>query len=126
MEPIRELTKSELQIMNVIWNKKKTTIYDILEEFQHPKMAYSTASTFVRILVNKGYVAFEPNGKSYLYYPLISRETYMERFMADVQDSFFKGSFKSMLSFFAKKENLTQSQYDTILSILNENKKKKD
>jgi BlaI family transcriptional regulator, penicillinase repressor len=123
MEPIRELTKSELQIMNVIWDKKKATVYEILEAFQQTKMAYSTASTFVRILVNKGYVGFEPNGKSYLYFPKISRETYMERFMADVKDSFFKGSFKSMLSFFAKKEHLTQSQYDEILSILNNNKK---
>lgn len=126
MEPIRELTKSELQIMNVIWDKKKATVYEILEEFQNPKMAYSTASTFVRILVNKGYVGFEPNGKSYLYFPLIGRETYMDSFMAGVKDSFFKGSFKSMISFFAKKENLTQSQYDNILSILNENKKKTD
>lgn len=126
MEPIRELTKSELQIMNVIWDKKKTTIHEILEHFQHPKMAYSTASTFVRILINKGYVGFEPNGKSYLYFPIISREAYMERYMADVKDSFFKGSFKSMLSFFAKKEHLTQSQYDEILSILNENNKKKE
>lgn len=126
MEPIRELTKSELQIMNAIWDKQKTTIYEILEEFQNPKMAYSTASTFVRILVSKGYVGFEPNGKSYLYFPLISRETYMDGFMAGVKDSFFKGSFKSMISFFAQKENLTQSQYDNILSILNENKKKSD
>lgn len=123
MEPIRELTKSELQIMNVIWDKRKSSIYEILEQFQQPKMAYSTASTFVRILVNKGYVGYEPNGKSYLYFPVISRETYMERFMADVKDSFFKGSFKSMLSFFAKKEHLTQSQYDEILSILNKNNK---
>jgi BlaI family transcriptional regulator, penicillinase repressor len=126
MEPIRELTKSELQIMNVIWDKKKTSVYEILEEFQNPKMAYSTASTFVRILVSKGYVGFEPNGKSYLYFPLISRETYMDSFMAGVKDSFFKGSFKSMISFFAKKENLTQSQFDSILTILNENKKKTD
>lgn len=124
MEPIRELTKSELQIMNVIWDKNKSSIYEIIEQFQQPKMAYSTASTFVRILVNKGYVGFEPNGKSYLYFPIINRETYMERFMADVKDSFFKGSFKSMLSFFAKKEHLTQSQYDEILSILNKNNKK--
>jgi BlaI family transcriptional regulator, penicillinase repressor len=124
MEPIRELTKSELQIMNVIWDKKKATVYDIVDAFKSQQMAYSTASTFVRILLNKGYVDYEPNGKSYLYFPLIPRETYMDAFMTGVKDNFFKGSFKSMMSFFAKKEPLTQDQYDDILKMLNDRKSK--
>jgi BlaI family transcriptional regulator, penicillinase repressor len=124
MATIRELTKAELQIMNVLWDKQKATVYEILEVLQGQKMAYSTASTFVRILVNKGFLGFEVNGKSYLYYPVISRETYMDSFMSNVKNNFFSGSFQSMISFFAKKENISQKQYESILSILNENKKK--
>jgi len=110
--------------MNVLWDKQKATVYEILEVLQGQKMAYSTASTFVRILVNKGFLGFEVNGKSYLYYPVISRETYMDSFMSNVKNNFFSGSFQSMISFFAKKENISQKQYESILSILNENKKK--
>lgn len=54
VEKMQELTKAELEIMQLIWQKEKVLVHDILAEMPEPKPAYNTVSTIVRILENKG------------------------------------------------------------------------
>ena len=53
----QELTKAELEIMQVIWQKGNVLVHDILAELPEPKPAYNTVSTIVHILENKGFVS---------------------------------------------------------------------
>lgn len=122
MEETKELTKVELQLMNVLWEIQQGFVNDILAAMSEPKPAYNTVSTFMRILVNKGVVGFESFGKSHRYYPLISRETYMENYMTGVKNTFFRGSFRSMISFFAEKEKLSSKEIESIIELLNDSK----
>ena len=116
----KELTKVELQLMNVLWDRKVAFVNDILEELPEPKPAYNTVSTFMRILVTKGFVEYKAMGKSHQYRPLVSREAYMDYFLSGVKNTFFRGSFQSMISFFAKKEKLTKIELEELMSMLNE------
>ena len=125
METSRELTRVELQLMNVLWDKQQGFVNDILADLPDPKPAYNTVSTFMRILVNKGFVGYEASGKSHQYYPLITREAYMENFMTGVKNTFFSGSFSSMISFFARKEQLSKKEYEDIMKIIEANKNQK-
>jgi len=125
MEEIKELTRVELQLMNVLWDIERGFVNDILAQLSDPKPAYNTVSTFMRILVNKGVVGFESLGNSHRYYPLISREVYMENFMTGVKNTFFRGSFRSMISFFAEKEDLSTNEIESIIEILNDTKNSK-
>ncbi len=125
METPKELTRVELQLMNVLWDIQQGYVNDIIADLPEPKPAYNTVSTFMRILVTKGFVGYETFGKSHRYFPLISREVYMESFMAGVKNTFFSGSFRSMISFFAEKEHLSAKEIEKITSILNENKNPK-
>jgi BlaI family transcriptional regulator, penicillinase repressor len=117
----KELTKVELQLMNVLWDKNAAFVNDVLEQLPEPKPAYNTVSTFMRILVTKGFVGYKAFGKSHQYYPLVSRETYMDYFLSGVKNTFFRGSFQSMISFFAKKEKLSKKEMEDLLTMLNEN-----
>ena len=121
MEISRELTKVELQLMQVLWEMKEASVNDILEALPLPKPAYNTVSTFMRILVNKQFIGFKAVGKYHLYYPLINRESYMENYLNGVKNTFFSGSLRSMISFFAKKEQLSKSELEGIIKILNDN-----
>ena len=53
---MRDLTKAEEQIMQVLWQKEEAFVKEIIEELGEPKPAYSTVSTIVRILETKGFV----------------------------------------------------------------------
>ena len=119
---MKELTRAEEQLMQILWKIKKGFIKDLIDRIPEPKPAYNTVSTFMRILVNKHVVGYESLGNSHRYYPLITREVYMENFMTSVKNTFFRGSFRSMISFFAEKEDLSTNEIESIIEILNENK----
>ena len=123
MNKMKELTKAELQIMQILWNREKAFVNDIREDMPEPRPAYNTISTVLRVLVEKEFVAYHSFGKTYQYYPLVNREDYMERYMNNVVNNFFSGSVKAVVSFFAKKEKLSRQEIDEIIDLLNENKK---
>ena len=91
MNEQKELTKAELQIMQVLWQKENAFVNEILQELEEPRPAYNTVSTVLRVLQNKGFVAYRSFGKNYQYYPLVSKESYTNRFMNRVVDNFFSG-----------------------------------
>lgn len=113
-----ELTRAELEIMQVIWDKGKVLVHDILNEMTEPKPAYNTVSTVVRILEKKGYVGHKAYGKTHEYYPLIEREEYTNGFMNSVLNNFFGGSVSQMMSFFTRNEKISLSETDEILKLL--------
>lgn len=123
MKEIKELTKAELQIMQIIWEKGEVFVNDIIAEMPSPKPVYTTVSTIVRILVEKNFLAYKAFGKTHQYYQVISKEEYTQKYMTGVVNNFFSGSFKSLVSFFAEKENLSIGEIDDIIDILNHNKK---
>lgn len=119
----KELTKVELQLMNILWDMETAFVNDVLEKLPEPKPAYNTVSTFMRILVTKGFVGYKPVGKGHLYHALVSREHYMDFYLSGVKKNFFKGSFQGMISYFARQEKLSATEMEELLTILNENQK---
>lgn len=115
----KELTKFELRLMNILWDKGQAFVNDIIEALPEPKLANSTISTTMRKLVTKGFVGYEPFNTSNRYYPVVSKEKYTQMFMSQARDNFFGGSSLSMLSFFSKKAKLSQSEIEELISILN-------
>ena len=117
----RQLTKAEMEIMNVLWNAKGMTTHEIIEEYPEPKPAYSTIATFLKILTNKGFIAprkQEGGGKTFVFSPLISREAYTNRVMKEVKSTFFGNSLKSMLSYFAQHEEVSEEDLQEIMEMI--------
>lgn len=114
------LTRSEMQVMNVMWEiAQDCCIHEIIARYPEPKPAYTTISTFLKILFNKGFVNYrKSSGKTHAYYPLISREEYTNHVMKDVKDSFFGGSGSSMVKFFVEKEKMSESEVKELLEII--------
>ena len=114
-EERQELTRAELEIMQVIWKKGKVLVHDILEEMPEPRPAYNTVSTIVRIL-HKAY------GRTYEYFPLVAKEEYTGTYMRTVLDNFFDGSVSRMVNFFSSQKSISVEETDEILKILNSGK----
>ena len=117
--PQQELTKAELEMMQVIWDKEKVLVHDILDVLPEPKPAYNTVSTIVRILEQKGFVGHKAYGRTYEYFALVSKEEYTERYMATVLDNFFDGSLSRLVSFFSKQESISAGEQAEIIKMLN-------
>ena len=108
--------------MQILWQKEKGFVNDILEAMPAPKPAYNTVSTIVRILEKKGFVAHRAYGKSHEYYPIISRAEYTSSFMTSVVNNFFGGSIGNMVSFLSHDKGISVSEANEIIKMLKEEK----
>ena len=118
----QELTRAELEIMQILWQIEKGFVNDILETIPTPKPAYNTVSTIIRILEKKGFVAHRAYGKSHKYYPIISRTEYTSSFMTSVVNNFFGGSIGNMVSFLSHDKGISVSEANEIIKMLKEEK----
>ena len=114
----QELTRAELEIMQILWKIERGFVNNILEAMPEPKPAYNTVSTIVRILEKKGFVAHNSFGKSHEYYPVVDRQSYKRGFMSNVLENFFGGSVGNMVSFLSHEKGITVSEADEIIEIL--------
>lgn len=112
---MKELTKAEEQIMQVLWDLKEAFVKEIINRLPAPKPAYNTVSTIVRILQEKGFVGHEAFGKSHRYYPLIDKDTYTKKFLKNFIGNYFENSFSRMVSFFAKEEKIDLKELEEII-----------
>ncbi|WP_420577381.1 BlaI/MecI/CopY family transcriptional regulator [Ekhidna sp.] len=115
---MKELTKAEEQLMQILWGLEKAYLKDIVEQYPDPAPAYTTISTVVNVLVKKGFIGFETHGKSREYYPLISKEKYTRQSMNGLMSSFFDNSAKKFASFFASQEELSVEELKAIRKLI--------
>ena len=115
MKEMKELTKAEDQVMQILWKLEHAFVKDIVEEIPDPKPAYNTVSTIVRILETKGFVDHKAYGKTHEYFPLISKEKYTKFYLNNLLKGYFNGSFQNLVSFFAKENKLDIKSIEKLL-----------
>ena len=115
------LTKSEMQVMNALWSAGKALdVHEVVARYDEPRPAYTTVSTFLKILSTKGFVDYKKgNGKQYLFFPIVSRAEYTSRVMKDVKDSFFGGSASRFVQFFVENEELSEAELQKLMNLIN-------
>jgi predicted transcriptional regulator len=110
-----ELTKAEEKLMQVLWRLKKGFIKDIIEALDEtPKPAYTTVSTIIRILEQKGFVNYTVFGKTHEYYPLVTKDQYRSKSFKTLIQDYFEGNPAQVLSFLVKEEKLKPKELEEL------------
>ena len=122
---MKELTKAEEQVMQYIWKLEKSFLKDIVEQFPEPRPAYTTISTVIRVLVKKGFVAYNSYSKVHEYYPLISKNDYSKFHFKGMVKSFFNGSVTNFASFFTEDEDMSITDLEKLREMVEDKIKKK-
>jgi predicted transcriptional regulator len=120
---MRELTHAELEVMQILWEKKKALVREVLDEMPEPKPAYNTVSTVIRVLEKKGFVNHKAFGTTYQYFPLVRKKEYTKGYMDTVMTNFFGGSIHQMLSFFNDTKSVSISELEEIIRMMKEDNK---
>ncbi len=115
---MKELTRAEEQIMQILWNIKKGFVKDILVHFPEPRPAYNTVSTIIRILQEKGFVSHKAYGRTHEYYPVVTKEEYTKDRMSSLVSNYFSNSFEKMVSFFAREKKISLKEAEDIIRIM--------
>lgn len=108
--------------MQAIWKLKEVFVKDIIEYLDPTNsIPYNTISSIVRILEKKGYVGYKAFGKTYQYYPLISKMQYRKYSFSRVLDNYFDDSVENLLSFMVKEKKLSAEDIRKIEELIQKN-----
>jgi len=117
---MEELTKAEERIMQIFWKIKKGFVKDVISQLPDgDKTPYNTVSSVVRILVSKGYLSYKAYGKTYKYFPKISKPEYRKIHFKKMISGYFSDSPASLLSYMVKEEDLSQKEINRLRDIIN-------
>jgi len=117
---MKELTKGEEQVMQVIWSIGQGFANEIMAAFPEPKPAYNTVLTVIKILEKKGFVTHETFCRANRYTALISKEEYSRHFLGSVVERYFNNSYLDLVSAFAKKENFSLEELEALKKVIDE------
>ncbi len=117
---MKELTKAEEQVMQILWKIKSGFIKDIMAHLPEPKPAYTTVSTIVRILEEKGFVSHRAYGRAHEYTPLVHKSDYTRMMMKGILTRYFGNSLRQMVSFFSHEKGLTAAELEELKRIIEE------
>ncbi len=119
---MKQLTKAEEEVMQWLWQLEEANVASIIDKMPEPKPAYNTISTIIRILENKEFVSHRKEGKGYIYFPRVKKEEYSNQSLNKLMDNYFNGSFRNMVSFFVKKNDMDIKDLEQILKELDKEK----
>ena len=121
MSKIKSLTRAEEEIMQYIWQFGRCTVSNIIDEMKEPRPPHSSVSSIVRILERKGFVDHKSYGRTYEYFPLISKEEYSKGSVLSLINEYFNGSTPQLVSFLVAKE---ETSIEELQDLIKELKKK--
>ncbi len=110
----KELTKAEEQVMQAIWKVEKGFANEIVAAVD-ADVAYNTVLTVVRILEQKGFVAHETFNRANRYYPLVSREEYMQLALGRFAHSWFGSSPRALVSFLIDRKEVSLDDLESLI-----------
>ena len=111
---MQKLTKAEEEIMQMIWDHSDVTVSQLIEKMKEPKPPHSSVSSIVRILEKKGFVDHRPEGRSFVYFPVIGKTEYSRFSIRRLVSNYFEGSMNELVSFLVKENDLTISELEKI------------
>src|ERR1700743_2755630 len=121
-----KLTKSEEQLMELIWKQEKVFLKDILASYPDPKPAGTTIATLLKRMQDKGFVAYETFGNSRQYYPLVKKSAYFSKEVNGIVKNFFNNSALQFASFFTKSGGLSADELEDLKGIIDEEIKRRE
>jgi predicted transcriptional regulator len=115
----KPLTATELEMMNVIWRIGPCSVAQVLEQLSPTReLAYTSVSTMVRILEQKGYVTSQKAGRGHLYLAAVAKEDYQATSLRHLVDNVFEGTPTLMVKRLLDSNALTEEELSQIKSLL--------
>ncbi|ASE60933.1 BlaI/MecI/CopY family transcriptional regulator [Chryseobacterium indologenes] len=105
---INHLTAAEENFMKLFWKMESFYLKDVMEQHPEPKPHQNTVSTYLKILVEKGYLSTVKEGRIFKYTVIVPFENYKKFLLKELSHNFFNDSGKEILEFLFNEKLLTQ------------------
>lgn len=106
---INHLTSAEENLMKLFWKLNSFYLKDIMEQHPEPKPHQNTVSTYLKILVEKGYLSTEKEGRIFKYTVMVPFDDYKKFLLKELSNNFFNHSGKEILQFLFNENLISQN-----------------
>ncbi|MAT16402.1 MAG: transcriptional regulator [Planctomyces sp.] len=109
-----QLTKCELEVMDVVWTLGKATVQNVVDNLERP-LAYTTVMTTLKILnETRGVLRKELRGRAYVYEAAVSREEVSRSMAGELTNRLFGGSVKSLVMSLMDPDTITTEEINEL------------
>ena len=124
--PARLLTESELELMTILWRQRGGTVADVLAALPPERtLAYTSVSTILRILEQKGVLTTEKVGRGHRYIPSVAKGDYESFALDQVVDKVFDGQPLSLVRRLVDTAGLTRKDLASLKALLDDKERRK-
>lgn len=117
------LTDTELELMLILWKLEEASVHHVIAALPPTRnMAYTTASTIIRILEKKGFVANRKLGKAHLYSPTLSKQEYESRTLGHVVGRLFENTPAALVARLIDDHKLSDDEIAELQRLLDKRK----
>lgn len=123
-DPGERISDAEHAVMEALWRKSPRTAADVCDEVCEQRgWSLATVKTLLSRLVAKEAIAAEPDGRKFLYSPLVKRADYVGGESRRLVDRLFGGRAAPLFAHLAEQEALTDDDIAAIERMLKELRK---
>lgn len=124
MKTLPQISEAEFEVMKVIWKYAPINTNEIIEKLtQTTKWSPKTIQTLIKRLVTKGALSYEKQSRVFVYTPLIEEKEYIGQESHSFLERYYDGDITAMLSSYIEDDKLSESEIDTLRSLLSKGSK---
>ena len=113
-------TESEIEILQVLWEKNLATVRDVHEELLKSKDAgYTTTLKLMQIMFEKNLVTRDSSSKTHIYKAAVTKENTQTLFLNKMIDSLFSGSSSQLVMQALGNHKTSKAELEEIKKFLN-------
>lgn len=113
------MTETELELMQIVWRLSEGTVADVIERLpKERELAYTSVSTILRILEQKGMLKTRKEGRGHVYIPLVKKSDYEAKAVNHVVTRVFDGAPVALVRHLLDSVRLEESEMKELRMLL--------
>lgn len=119
MRSLPQISEAEYEVMKIVWKLAPVNTNEITELLlKTTSWSPRTIQTLIRRLVTKGALAYEKQGRVFVYTPLVREREYVDQESRSFLKRFYGGEISAMLSAYIENDRLSEAELDRLRSLL--------
>ena len=117
-------TESELEILQILWEKEQATVREVHEELSKTKdSGYTTTLKLLQIMFEKGIVTRDDSNKTHIYTAAVSKQKTQKQLLDKMINTLFAGSSTQLVLQALGNQKASKDELDEIQKYLDNLKK---
>lgn len=119
------ISDAELEVMNIIWERKETTSLEIIDDLKNTKWNFNTIRTLIKRLQNKGAIEVSGRrGKTYTYRAVIDEKKYKKEMAKELIRKLYHNSIRDFLLNYCAESKITVEEVKKLIDYIDEKEAK--